>query len=122
MELAFLKISDGASCQMAGYANMHWVDGPDGEMVGDWASHEGGSSEPFVLDPGDWAQATVAQPHAENFPPEECDPREVPGMSVIVDDDAEGERAYVPTGGRDVACANPEVGQPRLTNVTPGGA
>lgn len=122
IELAITN-PDGESsepCQMVGYANMHWVDSPDGEMVGDWATHDGdGSTEPFLLQPGEAASVTVAQPTVDNYPEEECDPQPVSGMAVMVDDDVESGFAYVDTGGMDRACANPDVGQPRLSEVTP---
>ncbi|MFC7328907.1 DUF4232 domain-containing protein [Marinactinospora rubrisoli] len=108
------------ACVMYGeLAQMYWGD-DQGDRIGGTAEQDGDAVTPFGLFPGDEARVTITRPNPENFNAAECEPTEVGGayLSFVNDD----ETVYVPTDGRDRVCANPDLGAPRISAITPAGA
>jgi hypothetical protein len=103
------------ACVMYGdLVDMYWGD-QEGHEIGAHAVRDGEGGDPFALFPGDTAKVTVATPNVGNFDPEECRPTEVMAANFFLKNDY--GVAWVLTD--DVVCANPEVGGPRVSPVTP---
>lgn len=112
-----LSPEDDVACTMyPSLANMYWGDS-EGERVGAEAETEGQDGSVFALYPGDAAAVTVSRPNPEVYDPEECDPTEVAGAHLFLQND-EGS-AYVPTDGNDRVCANPDTGASTVSEITP---
>ena len=105
-------------CSLYRRLDVSWADDYEGSTVGAWAEYDGEPGEPFVIEPGGHAIMTLAQPGHGNYDPGVCEPTPVDGVRVRFDLADDG--AYLPTGGGDTVCANPEVAVPRYT-VEPSG-
>ncbi|APC38118.1 hypothetical protein HGB46_12385 [Nocardiopsis dassonvillei] len=112
-----LDPQDDVACTMyPSAANMYWGDS-EGNRIGADAQVEGQGGGVFALYPGDAATVTVSRPNPEVYDPEECSPTEVAGAHLFLQND-EGA-AYVPTGGNDRVCANPDMGASTVSEITP---
>ncbi len=112
-----LSPEDDVACTMyPSLANMYWGQ-PDGNLIGAEAETEGQDGSVFALYPGDAAAVTVSRPNPEVYDPEECNPTEVAGAHLFLQND-EGS-AYVPTDGNDRVCVNPDLGASTVSEITP---
>ncbi|MFC3520200.1 DUF4232 domain-containing protein [Streptomonospora nanhaiensis] len=108
---------DDEACTMyPSVADMYWGDS-EGNPIGAHAIREGQGGSVFALFPGDTATVTVARPNPDDYDPAECRPTQVDGAALFFQNDEGAE--YVPTGGLDRVCANPDLGASTVSAITP---
>ncbi|WP_082166904.1 hypothetical protein [Nocardiopsis sp. RV163] len=112
-----LSPEDDVACTMyPSVADMYWGE-PDGSLIGADAQVQGQDGDVFALYPGEAAKVTVSRPNPEVYDPEECNPLQASGAHLFLRND-EGS-AYVPTGGNDRVCVNPDMGASTVSEITP---
>lgn len=70
------------ACTLEGFPGVSYVQAPDGEPVGASADRNGDPAGEIKLTPGDSAHALLTATNVANYPPIDCAPTPVAGLSV----------------------------------------